>query len=43
MPTAMCCGATMAWGRLPAYEAYEDTQASRALDDYLATHEATPN
>ncbi|HEX3795625.1 MAG TPA: nuclear transport factor 2 family protein [Acidimicrobiales bacterium] len=29
---------TMVWGRLRAYEAYEDTQASRALDDYLATH-----
>jgi ketosteroid isomerase-like protein len=26
----------MAWGRLREYEAYEDTQASKALDDYLA-------
>jgi ketosteroid isomerase-like protein len=26
----------MAWGRLQEYEAYEDTQASKALDDYLA-------
>ena len=32
---------TMAWGRLRAYEAYEDTQASRALDAYLATYGAT--
>lgn len=27
---------TMRWGMLKEYEAYEDTQASRALDEYLA-------
>jgi ketosteroid isomerase-like protein len=32
---------TMAWGRLRSYEAYEDTQASRALDDYLAARGRT--
>jgi ketosteroid isomerase-like protein len=26
------------WGRLTEYEAYEDTQKSVALDDYLASH-----
>ena len=25
----------MTWGKLREYEVYEDTQASRALDDYL--------
>ena len=35
---------TMAWGRLRAYEAYGDTQASRALDDYLAAaHGSAPS
>ena len=28
----------MRWGVLKEYEAYEDTQASRALDQYLATN-----
>jgi ketosteroid isomerase-like protein len=28
----------MAWGRLKEYEAYEDTQASKALDEYLVLH-----
>ena len=28
----------MAWGRLTDYEAYEDTQVSKKLDDYLALH-----
>jgi ketosteroid isomerase-like protein len=27
------------WGVLKDYEVYEDTQKSRALDDYLAVHE----
>jgi len=27
------------WGRLRRYEVYEDTQKSRALDDWLAEHE----
>jgi ketosteroid isomerase-like protein len=27
---------SMAWGKMRIYEAYEDTQASQALDDYLA-------
>jgi ketosteroid isomerase-like protein len=31
----------MAWGRLKEYEAYEDTQASKALDAYLAREEST--
>jgi ketosteroid isomerase-like protein len=26
----------IAWGRLRAYEVYEDTQAAKKLDDYLA-------
>jgi ketosteroid isomerase-like protein len=30
---------TMRWGLLKEYEAYEDTQASRALDQYLAAHD----
>jgi hypothetical protein len=30
----------MAWGKLREYEVYEDTQASKALDAYLA--EAQP-
>jgi len=34
---------TMAWGRLRSYEAYEDTQASRALDDYLASQVRRPD
>jgi hypothetical protein len=29
----------MAWGRLQEYEAYEDTQASKAFDDYLVAHD----
>jgi hypothetical protein len=29
----------MAWGRLREYEVYEDTQASSALDQYLANRE----
>jgi ketosteroid isomerase-like protein len=29
----------MAWGRLKEYEVYEDTQKSKALDDYLAVRE----
>jgi len=29
----------MAWGKLKEYEAYEDTQASKALDDYLVVHQ----
>jgi hypothetical protein len=28
----------MAWGRLKAYEVYEDTQKADALDEYLADH-----
>src|ERR1700759_4343499 len=28
----------MSWGRLKAYEVYEDTQKADALDDYLAHH-----
>jgi ketosteroid isomerase-like protein len=27
------------WGRLTAYEVYEDTEQAAALDAYLATHE----
>jgi ketosteroid isomerase-like protein len=30
---------TMAWGRLREYEAYEDTQASKKLDEYLVRHD----
>jgi ketosteroid isomerase-like protein len=30
---------TLRWGRLAEYEAYEDTQKSAALDEYLALHE----
>jgi ketosteroid isomerase-like protein len=30
----------IAWGLLREYEVYEDTQASRGLDDYLAAREA---
>jgi hypothetical protein len=26
----------MSWGRLKAYEVYEDTQKADALDEYLA-------
>ena len=33
---------TMRWGLLREYEVYEDTQASRALDHYLADHGGTP-
>jgi ketosteroid isomerase-like protein len=33
---------TMAWGKMRIYEAYEDTQASRALDDYLAGNQRMP-
>jgi ketosteroid isomerase-like protein len=29
---------TLAWGRLSAYEVYEDTQKSAALDRYLEAH-----
>jgi ketosteroid isomerase-like protein len=29
----------MAWGRMRRYEVYEDTQRSRALDDWLAGHQ----
>ncbi len=28
----------MSWGRLKAYEVYEDTQKADALDEYLAEH-----
>jgi hypothetical protein len=28
----------MAWGKLRAYEVYEDTQAAEALDAYLQAH-----
>jgi ketosteroid isomerase-like protein len=31
---------TMAWGLLRSYEAYEDTQAGKALDELLASSEA---
>jgi ketosteroid isomerase-like protein len=31
----------MRWGKLREYEVYEDTQRSKALDEYLATAEAT--
>jgi hypothetical protein len=31
---------TMAWGLLRSYEAYEDTQAGKALDELLASPEA---
>jgi ketosteroid isomerase-like protein len=30
----------IAWGRLREYEVYEDTQAARKLDDYLAARDA---
>ena len=30
----------MAWGRLRAYEVYEDTQKTKALDAYMARREA---
>lgn len=30
----------MAWGRITAYEVYEDTQASAALDEYLESRAA---
>ena len=33
---------TMRWGLLKEYEVYEDTQASRALDRYLAAHGVIP-
>ena len=29
----------VAWGKLRDYEVYEDTQKSKALDEYLAVHE----
>jgi ketosteroid isomerase-like protein len=29
----------VAWGKLREYEVYEDTQKSKALDEYLAVHE----
>jgi ketosteroid isomerase-like protein len=29
----------MTWGRLKEYEAYEDTQASKAFDEYLVRHQ----
>jgi ketosteroid isomerase-like protein len=29
----------MVWGRLKEYEAYEDTQKSKILDEYLVRHE----
>ena len=32
----------LAWGKLKDYEVYEDTQKSKALDEYLAAHEAQP-
>jgi hypothetical protein len=31
--------AKLSWGRLKAYEVYEDTEKVQALHDYLATHE----
>lgn len=31
--------ATLRWGRMQAYEVYEDTEKAQALDDYLAEHE----
>jgi ketosteroid isomerase-like protein len=30
----------IAWGRLRAYEVYEDTQAAKKLDEYLAARDA---
>jgi hypothetical protein len=32
----------LAWGLLREYEVYEDTQKTKALDDYLATTQITP-
>jgi ketosteroid isomerase-like protein len=32
----------IAWGRLREYEVYEDTQASKKLDDYLASRGSEP-
>lgn len=32
----------IAWGLLRDYEVYEDTQKSKALDEYLAVHEQAP-
>jgi ketosteroid isomerase-like protein len=32
----------MAWGLLREYEVYEDTQASKALDEYLSTRARRP-
>jgi ketosteroid isomerase-like protein len=32
----------MAWGRLREYEVYEDTQAAKSLDGYLARRTAGP-
>jgi hypothetical protein len=32
----------LAWGKLKDYEVYEDTQKSKALDEYLAAHEGQP-
>jgi ketosteroid isomerase-like protein len=32
---------TLAWGKLREYEVYEDTQASKALDEYLAAEAAS--
>jgi hypothetical protein len=31
--------AQLRWGRMKAYEVYEDTQKAQALDDYLEAHE----
>jgi ketosteroid isomerase-like protein len=31
----------MAWGRLREYEVYEDTQATKGLDEYLSRREST--
>lgn len=31
--------AKLRWGRVKAYEVYEDTEKAQALDDYLETHE----
>jgi hypothetical protein len=32
----------IAWGRLREYEVYEDTQAAKSLDEYLARRTAGP-
>lgn len=31
--------ATLKWGRMKAYEVYEDTEKAHALDEYLEAHE----